>query len=99
QDQLAVKDLPAVAGALVDERPDLTWAVVKGRGSYLCRSKLAERLVEAGWTDQGHLFDSVELPGELGDVYAWSQETATGDRDEVPFPVEDWSAWSVGAME
>jgi ATP-dependent DNA helicase DinG len=99
QDQLGGKDLPTVAAALAEEAPRLTWAVVKGRGSYLCRSRLSEALVEAGWTDQGALFDAVELPGELGRVAAWSQETTTGDRDELPFTVEDWGAYSVGGME
>ncbi|MDQ6724721.1 MAG: DEAD/DEAH box helicase family protein, partial [Actinomycetota bacterium] len=35
QDQLAGKDLPAVAAAGV--RPGLSWAVLKGRSNYLCR--------------------------------------------------------------
>jgi len=40
QDQLAGKDLPAVAAAGV--RPGLTWAVLKGRSNYLCRQAALE---------------------------------------------------------
>ncbi len=98
QDQLGEKDLPAVAAALADRRT-VTWAVVKGRGSYLCRARLSERLSEEGWTDQGALFNAVELPDELGRVLGWSEDTTTGDRDELPFQVEDWGDYSVGGME
>ena len=97
QDQLAGKDLPEVASALGDRV--VTWAVVKGRGSYLCRSRLDDRLGELGITDQASLFDAATLPEELGRVVAWSEETTTGDRDEAPFPVEDWGAYTVGGME
>ena len=38
QDQLAVKDLPLLAGAF----PDMTWAVLKGRSNYLCLQRLRE---------------------------------------------------------
>ncbi len=40
QDQLAGKDLPAVAA--IGLRPDLTWAVLKGRSNYFCRQAGAE---------------------------------------------------------
>jgi len=40
QDQLAGKDLPALATAGL--RPGLTWAVLKGRSNYLCRQAAAE---------------------------------------------------------
>lgn len=99
QDQLAGTDLPVVADALAGTPIAPRWAVVKGRGAYLCRSRLSERLAEAGWTDQGALFDAVELPEELRRVLAWSVETETGDRDEADFSVEDWGAYTVGGME
>lgn len=97
QDQLAGKDLPEVRAALAD-RP-VTWAVVKGRGSYLCRSRLDDRLAELGITDQGSLFEAGDVPDELGQVLAWAESTGTGDRDEAPFGVVDWGAYTVGGME
>ena len=45
QDQLAGKDLPAVAA--VGLRPGLTWAVLKGRSNYLCRQAAVEQLGRA----------------------------------------------------
>ncbi len=99
QDQLGERDLPFIADALA-EVLSVTTTVVKGRGSYLCLSRLEEHLEEAGWTRQEGLFGGgVELPDELRQVVEWAAETESGDRDAMPFEVEDWSEYSVAGME
>src|SRR5688500_7580802 len=101
QDQLAGKDLPAVAEA----RPDLTWAVLKGRSNYLCRQAAGEA---------GRESDAPSLPGpfssegstrgigaEITKLLAWAGETQTGDRAELDFEPrpQAWSSVSVGSEE
>ncbi len=99
QDQLGERDLPFIAEALGDELSVAT-AVVKGRGSYLCLSRLEEHLEEAGWRRQEGLFgQSVDVPDELRALVEWAAETDSGDRDAMPFEVEDWSEYSVAGME
>jgi len=49
QDQLAEKDLPAIA-TVVD---GFTWAVLKGRSNYLCRQRAAEAVVTEATLDLG----------------------------------------------
>jgi len=98
QDQLAGKDLPAVAGAGI--RPDLTWAVLKGRSNYLCRQAAAEAARDA---------DAPTLPGsdtrgigaEITKLLAWAKESRTGDRAELDFEPKPqaWSSLSVGSEE
>lgn len=99
QDQLGERDLPFIAKALADEL-SVTTAVVKGRGSYLCLSLLEEHLEAAGWSRQEGLFhDDIELPGELRSLVEWAAVTDSGDRDAMPFEVDDWSDYSVAGME
>ena len=49
QDQLAEKDLPAIA-SVVD---GFSWAVLKGRSNYLCRQRAAEAVVTEATLDLG----------------------------------------------
>ncbi len=99
QDQLGERDLPFIAEALREEL-SVTTAVVKGRGSYLCLSRLEEHLEGAGWSRQEGLFDrGTTLPDELQKLVEWAAETDSGDRDAMPFEVEDWSEYSVAGME
>ena len=98
QDQLAGKDLPTLAAAGL--RPDLTWAVLKGRSNYLCRQAAAEAAREA---------DMPTLPGsdrsgvgaEITKLLAWAQDSRTGDRAELDFEPrpQAWSSVSVGSDE
>ena len=103
QDQLAGKDLPAVAAAGL--RPGLTWAVLKGRSNYLCRQAASEASREA---------DAPMLPGqptsesstrgigaEITKLLAWAQDSQTGDRAELDFEPrpQAWSSVSVGSEE
>ena len=105
QDQLAQKDLPIAAAALP---ADVTFSVLKGRSSYLCRQRATEM------EDHGHQPEldvdgpstAVELDrGGLVDqvrrLLEWSEETATGDRGDLPFEPHEraWAMVSVGPRE
>ncbi len=48
QDQLSTRDLPFLAEVLAEIGVRFSWATVKGRRNYLCRSRLAERLEAEG---------------------------------------------------
>ena len=100
QDQLATKDLPFLADAL---DIDFTWAVVKGRQNYLCKSKLVERLEEEGMFSQQFTLDglSYEIPEDLRLIAEWADAHPTGDRDDLPeqLPEGLWESVSVIGME
>ena len=75
QQQLVNSDVPVVRKL----HPKLEVAILKGRGNYLCRRKLGERLKEAS-EDAG--------PSErhfLEQVRDWAEATADGDIDDLPF--------------
>ena len=99
QDQLAGKDLPAVAASGV--RPGLTWAVLKGRSNYLCR----QAATEAGRAgDAPRLTESGEaglIGAEVTRLLAWGATSGTGDRAELDFEPRpaSWSSVSVGSEE
>ena len=101
QDQLAGKDLPAIAGAGL--RPGLTWAVLKGRSNYLCRQAAAEasREADAPTLASGAGSDSSAVGAEVARLLAWAEETPTGDRAELDFEPRPaaWASVSVGAEE
>ncbi len=96
QDQLASKDAPTVS-AHTKSRV----AVLKGRNNYLCRN----RAHAVGGTGQMSFDDGSEVPSGVADqmrrILAWSNETTTGDRDEVPFEVDQraWRGLSVTPQE
>src|SRR5213592_892380 len=71
QDQIFYKDIPLLESVL--DRP-IRAAYLKGRGNYLCRSKLESQFSEG-------LFTPRELP-VFKDIVEWAQETETGDRAE-----------------
>jgi ATP-dependent DNA helicase DinG len=83
QEQLVSKDIPLLARAL---GRDLSVAVMKGRGNYLCLLRFRS-FAQAGSfrrLDEIPLFRAVE---------AWAPETATGDRGEIadlPDSVDFW---------
>lgn len=84
QEQLARKDLPALAAVLPRR---LTWCVVKGRAHYLCRRKWEEA------SEQGAV--SVAAALFLARVAVWLATTQTGDRAELsltPAEEEQWAA-------
>lgn len=103
QDQLANKDLPFLADALEPEGISFTWAVVKGRQNYLCRSRLVERLEEEGVFSQQSSFEGLdyEMSEELRTLAGWANTDPTGDRDDRPAEITDaeWERVSVSGME
>ena len=107
QDQLAQKDLPIAAAALPG---DVTFSVLKGRSNYLCRQRAVEM------EDHGHQptldvdatesstvteLDSGRLVDQVRLLLEWSEETATGDRGDLPFEPHEraWAMVSVGPRE
>jgi ATP-dependent DNA helicase DinG len=82
QKQLIDKDIPVVQRLF---RKKTKAVLVKGRGNYLCRLRLAEALDEEG------LLANDDHP--LRHIEAWAQSTATGDRADLSF-YPDESLWS-----
>jgi ATP-dependent DNA helicase DinG len=86
QEQLVRKDIPLVVEALgIPVRVEL----LKGRNHYLCRAKYekmsAERLVAPSIA--------------MEKLWAWAEQTQTGDRAELDFPIrsDDWEALDADA--
>jgi len=96
QNQLADGELPFLAEHL--DRPP-TWAVIKGRGSYACMAKLAERFGE-DLSGEGLLFADDDRDSMVA-IKDWARSGATGDRDDLPEAVADevWRSVSVSGME
>jgi len=84
QDQLAKKDAPQVASHVNGVRV----AVLKGKQNYLCLN----RANSLGAGAQLSLDDGTEVPKGVADqmkrILQWSNETSTGDLDELTFEVD-----------
>ncbi len=97
QDQLASQDIPQIAEAL---DPSLDWAVLKGRGNYLCLQRAHEHRQAA---DQLTLagVDDDDLRGEIEALIEWGGDSETGDRSELEVEPSSaaWGAVSVGPRE
>ncbi len=97
QDQLAQKDAPTVA----EHTRGVRVAVLKGRANYLCRN----RAQSMGANAQLSFDDGTEVPRGVADqmrrILKWSNETTTGDRDELPFEIDQraWRGLSVTPQE
>jgi ATP-dependent DNA helicase DinG len=96
QDQLAKKDAPTVSA----HAPRVKVAVLKGKNNYLCRNRAHS--VSGG---QLSFDDGTEVPKGVAEqmrrVLKWSNETTTGDRDELPFEIDQraWRGLSVTPQE
>ena len=107
QRQLVDRDLPRLADALTPALPRRpTFALLKGRGNYLCLNKIHNGSATAEPEDrpQEELFDAVAataLGRDVKRLTAWSSDTETGDRDELKPGVPDrsWGQVSVSARE
>ncbi len=110
QRQLVDRDLPALADSLDDALPRRpTFALLKGRGNYLCLNKIHNGsqngpAAEPDDLPQEELFDpaaSTALGRDVQRLIAWSSSTDTGDRDELTPGVPDrsWAQVSVSARE
>lgn len=108
QSQLVTRDLPRLADALephLGRRP--TFAILKGRGNYVCLKKLEDTAggvsaPEAGGQDALLDEDQLSWVGrQIIRLRDWAQETDDGDRDGTGFPVSQlaWRQVSVTARE
>ncbi|KQY06476.1 ATP-dependent helicase [Mycobacterium sp. Root135] len=105
QRQLFDRDLPRLADALAGEvsrRPE--FALLKGRGNYLCLNKIHNGASDSDDLPQDELFDAVAttaLGRDVKRLIEWASDTESGDRDEVVPGVVDrsWSQVSVSARE
>ena len=102
QRQLIDRDLPRLAAALeplLDRAP--TFAILKGRGNYLCQYRLnGGAPEEPGET----LFDPAAVSAvgrQVQRLHEWAASTETGDRDELVPGVEDraWRQVAISARE
>ncbi len=102
QRQLIDRDLPRLAAALeplLDRAP--TFAILKGRGNYLCQYRLnGGAPEEPGET----LFDPAAVSAvgrQVQRLHEWAAGTETGDRDELVPGVEDraWRQVAISARE
>ncbi|HUT73612.1 MAG TPA: helicase C-terminal domain-containing protein [Armatimonadota bacterium] len=79
QEQLLRHDLPRLREWL---GLDFRAALMKGRGNFICRRKVAQ-LSSAG--EQRGLFESADEVRRFRDLAAWCAVTETGDRAELEF--------------
>ena len=103
QAQLVDKDLPRLVEALapvLGRTP--TYALAKGRGNYVCLQQVHGG-PGAREDEPESLFDgpASSLGSQVLRLREWAGQTSSGDRDEVPFPVQDraWRQVSVSARE
>ncbi|NOP98965.1 helicase C-terminal domain-containing protein [Mycolicibacterium fortuitum] len=106
QRQLVDRDLPRLVNSLADALPRKpTFALLKGRGNYLCLNKIHNGAAdEPADRPQDELFSPMAISAMGRDVQRlteWSSDTETGDRDELTPGVPDrsWSQVSVSARE
>jgi ATP-dependent DNA helicase DinG len=90
QEQLIGKDLPFLAGALVDQK--VRFALLKGWRNYLCLHRL-EQARGAGRT----LFDG-QVESDLDMLTAWSARTTDGSLSDLATPPRD-EVWDEVAAE
>lgn len=87
QAQLLSQDLPLLKSALArmygyPEEEAFSFAVMKGRGNYLCINRYESTLTEPGLLE----------PGTLQDIIDFRESTKTGDREDLhkPVPASRW---------
>ena len=88
QEQLADRDLPALAG-LTD--PPVPAAVLKGRGHYVSLRRWARFLAQPEATGRAVDMDAVLFKLKL---LVWLTQTATGDRAELRLTGDEEALWS-----
>lgn len=81
QEQIMLKDIPVLQKSLPEK---FQAALVKGRGNYVCRRKLARALSEMS------LLDDDATQEALKTLDAWANKTEDGSRSDLPFvPTRD----------
>ena len=94
QEQLAAKDVPIALQALGLSADDFRVALLKGRGNYLCISRLLSRL--------GNLEVTAGDAAFLARLLVWLESTESGDLGELPIGEQEaarWSSLSAGSEE
>lgn len=104
QRQLVDRDLPRLSEALTPSLPRAPrFAILKGRGNYLCLNKLANGTTSEPDTSETLFepFAASALGRDVQRLSTWAQTTDTGDRDELKPGVPDrsWAQVSVSARE
>ena len=105
QRQLVDRDLPRLTEALAGALPRKpSFALLKGRGNYLCLNKIHNGSAAEDPPGQDELFEpfaATALGRDVQRLTAWAEETKTGDRDELRPGVPDraWTQVSVSARE
>jgi ATP-dependent DNA helicase DinG len=102
QAQLVDKDLPRLVEVLakpLGRKP--SFALAKGRGNYVCLQQVHGGPGAVDEPDGLFEAPTSALGQQVQRLRAWADETETGDRDEVPFPVSDraWRQVSVSARD
>jgi ATP-dependent DNA helicase DinG len=104
QAQLVDRDLPRLTKALTETLGRTpSFAILKGRGNYLCRHKI-EPGAQAEDPGDDQLFDPFQVSAlgrQVTRLHEWAEQTKTGDRDELVPGVPDraWRQVSVTARE
>ncbi len=94
QEQLAAKDVPIALQALGLTPDEVRVAVLKGRGNYLCISRLLSRLGSLEVTSGEAAF--------FARLMVWLESTESGDLGELPMGEQEaarWSTLSAGSEE
>ncbi len=107
QRQLVERDLPRLADSLERDLPRRpSFAILKGRGNYLCLNKVHNGSADRTGADavEDALFEptaTTALGRDVQRLTTWASSTDTGDRDELTPGVRDgsWSQVSVSARE
>jgi len=101
-EQLVSHDLPEVQQTLRDTGSDMEFALLKGRANYLCLAKMEQIRMLEGDPNAQPDSDASQSSREqsAADLYAWAEDTETGDRSEAP-PVRDdiWASYSSTSTE
>lgn len=98
QRQLCGRDIPQLVASLADDlgrKP--TFALLKGRGNYLCKQALAAAADPDVGDDGTEALIVSEAGKQAQRVHQWATETKTGDRDDLIPGVSDlvWRTVSV----
>lgn len=99
QRQLLARDLPAVIAGMSDASA-VSYAVLKGRGNYLCRARLAG--ADHGPAEELDLgVGGGRMEQQAAAVREWATDTDTGDRDDFEGDVDDrvWRSLSATGRE
>lgn len=102
QRQLIERDLPRLAAALTGPlNREPTFAILKGRGNYLCLNKIHSGSAEEAPTELFDAFELSRMGREVTRLREWTSDTETGDRDDLTPGVSDrsWRQVSVSARE